>query len=287
MLSKSENGRNEWWRYLLTLCSIILAIFIWQLFAEVNLVSHIEFDNEHPLGKNIIFILATFPFAIGFLALLFSLKKIHDKSLLGIINDFQKFRWNHFFKGFGLWFLISLMIIQSNFIFFPDGFEFNFQGVHFFLMVLISLVFIPIQAGFEELIFRGYLLQGFNLIANNKWVAMVLSTLLFAAVHASNPEVKAFGEFFAMGQYLFMGLLFGYVTIKDKGLEIAWGAHAANNICLSLFITNESFSLQTHALFLQHEVYPTFDLISLIIAGGCFILICWLIFKWKKEGTNT
>ncbi|MBX2842300.1 MAG: CPBP family intramembrane metalloprotease [Flammeovirgaceae bacterium] len=283
MLSKSENEKNEWWRYLLTLFFLVFAIFLWQLFAEFSLITKIEFDDKNPVGKNIFFLLATFPFAIGFLALLFAFKIIHQKPLLGIINDFQKFRWKHFFKGFGLWFLISLMIIQSNFIFFPDGFMFNFQGSHFFLMVLISLIFIPIQAGFEELIFRGYLLQGLNQIANNKWVAMILTTLLFAAVHASNPEVKAFGEFFAMGQYLFMGLLFGYVTIKDKGLEIAWGAHAANNICLSLFITNESFALQTHALFLQHEVYPTFDLISLIFAGGCFAFICWLIFKWKKE----
>lgn len=79
-----------------------------------------------------------------------------------------------------------------------------------------------------------------------------------------------------------IGLLLGIITVKDNGLELAWGVHTANNLFLSLFITHESSAIQTDALLFQKEMYPVFDLITLIGIAIIFIAVCWKVFKWNK-----
>lgn len=66
-----------------------------------------------------------------------------------------------------------------------------------------AVLFLFVVSFSEEVIFRGYILQ--NLLQSlNRWIAVLISSLVFAAVHAGNPEmnVVAFANLFAAGLLL-------------------------------------------------------------------------------------
>jgi hypothetical protein len=145
----------------------------------------------------------------------------------------------------------------------------------------VALLFIPFQAAFEEVLFRGYLMQGFTLILRNRLFPVIMTSVLFALLHSLNPEVKEHGFWTMMPQYITFGLIFGIITILDDGIESAIGAHAANNIFLCIMITNKSSALQTPALYEQHTIHPWAEFWVLIITGIIFVLILKLILKWE------
>ena len=114
-----------------------------------------------------------------------------------------------------------------------------------------------------------------------------MTSVLFGLLHAFNPEVKEFGFFTMIPQYITFGLIFGIATIFDDGIEAAMGAHAANNIFLCIMVTSESSALQTPALYVQKITNPGSEFIGLIISGILFIWILKLIFKWDFSSLFT
>ena len=148
-------------------------------------------------------------------------------------------------------------------------------------LILISLVFIPFQAALEEVVFRGYLMQGFAVIVRKRWFPLVITSVLFGLLHSFNPEVRDFGFFTMMPHYIIFGLIFGVITILDDGIEAAMGAHAANNIFLCIMVTQKSSTLQTASLYEQHNVYPWTEFVGLLLTGILFILILKVLFRWR------
>lgn len=83
------------------------------------------------------------------------------------------------------------------------SFEFSLSG---FLTGMSLFVIVAIN---EELLMRGYVLNNF-LISFNKYVALLLSSLLFALMHFSNPEFSLIGfiNLFLAGVFLGLPYLF-------------------------------------------------------------------------------
>jgi hypothetical protein len=123
-------------------------------------------------------------------------------------------------------------------------------------------------------------MQGFATLLRNRWFPLIMTSVLFGLMHALNPEVKAFGFFTMIPQYILFGLIFGAITILDDGIEASMGAHTANNIFLCIMVTNKSSALQTPALYEQQNIYPWTEFAALIFTGIAFILILKIIFKW-------
>ena len=124
-------------------------------------------------------------------------------------------------------------------------------------------------------------MQGFAVLARNRWIPLIMTSILFGLMHIMNPEVSEFGFGAMMPQYILFGLIFGLITILDDGIEAAMGAHTANNVFLCIMVTNESSALQTPALYQQIEINPWADLISMFFMGMLVIFILGIIFKWK------
>jgi membrane protease YdiL (CAAX protease family) len=141
---------------------------------------------------------------------------------------------------------------------------------------------IPFQAGFEEILFRGYLMQGLAVLVRKRWFPLIVTSLLFALMHCINPEVKEYGFLTMMPQYIVFGLIFGVITILDDGVEAAIGAHTANNAFLCIMVTSKSSALQTAALYEQNKLYPWIELGALLVTGLVFIFILKIIFRWKS-----
>jgi membrane protease YdiL (CAAX protease family) len=176
--------------------------------------------------------------------------------------------------------MLSALYLFLNIKLDPSNFTLNNKTVSLISLTLISLLFIPFQAAFEEVLFRGYLMQGFATVLRNRWFPLIMTSFLFGLMHAFNPEVKEFGFLTMMPQYILFGLIFGVITILDDGIEAAMGAHTANNIFLCIMVTNQSSALQTPALYEQHTIYPWTEFTALLFTGVAFVLILKIIFKW-------
>ena len=234
------------------------------------------------LQPNAILILMLFPFITGLAAFSLLIKPLNNRTLKNTINGTGRIRWNRFFISAFIWLLLSATYLFINLKLDPSNFTLNNKTVSLITLIVISILFIPFQTAFEEILFRGYLMQGFAAILRNRLFPLVMTSILFGLMHAFNPEVKEFGFLAMMPQYILFGLIFGIITILDDGIEAAMGAHTANNIFVCIMVTNQSSALQTPALYEQQNIYPWVELAGLIFTGVVFIFILSKLFGWKK-----
>jgi membrane protease YdiL (CAAX protease family) len=222
------------------------------------------------------------PFILGLFTLLFLMKPIHERPKLSVITGYPSFRWKKFFWGAGVWviLLVAYAVIAS-----ATGIQkikLQFDPSTFYTLVAVSVLLLPLQTGFEEVFFRGYLMQGFAKLFHFRWIPLIITALIFGSLHIFNPEVKAFGVAVMLPQYIWFGIFFGICTLMDEGLELAWGVHAVNNIFLSVFFTQDSSAIQTPALYRITEFSPIFDLIALFVLSVIFIFVARQKFKWPE-----
>jgi membrane protease YdiL (CAAX protease family) len=90
------------------------------------------------------------------------------------------------------------------------------------LSALVVLLTTPLQAAGEEYLFRGYLLQAVGSLFRNKWVAIVLTALLFALFHGAQNFPLFFDRFA-------FGLIAAWLVIRTGGLEAGIALHVLNN----------------------------------------------------------
>jgi membrane protease YdiL (CAAX protease family) len=233
------------------------------------------------LNPNEGLVMMLFPFIAGIIAFVLLVKPLNNRSLKITINGTGKIRWDHFFISAFIWLILSAIYLFLYLKLNPSNFSVNNRTISLIILSVISILFIPFQAAFEEVLFRGYLMQGFAALFKNRWSPLVMTSILFGLMHAFNPEVKEFGFLTMMPQYILFGLIFGIITILDDGIEAAMGAHSANNIFLCIMVTSESSALQTPALYEQHKMFPWTEFVSLIFVGILFILALKMVFKWK------
>ena len=116
------------------------------------------------------------------------------------------------FFSFSLW---SAFTIISTLLFYytnPGDFVLNFKPVPFAILVVIGVLLIPIQTSTEEYVFRGYLMQGFANLTKNKWFPLLMTSIIFGAMHLSNPEVSKMGNIIFV-YYIGTGLFLGSIDL--------------------------------------------------------------------------
>ena len=233
------------------------------------------------LNSNVGLTMMLFPFIAGLAAFVLLVKPLNNRTFINTINGTGKIRWNHFFVSAFIWVLLSAGYLFLYMKVDPSNFSINNKTLSLIALSAVSILLIPFQATFEEVLFRGYLMQGFAVLLRNKWFPLIMTSVLFGLLHAFNPEVKEYGFFTMIPQYILFGLIFGIITIVDDGIEAAMGAHAANNAFLCIMVTNKSSALQTPALYVQNSVFPWTEFAGLLVTGALFILILKILFKWN------
>ena len=240
---------------------------------------------SEPVNQNLMLVLMLFPFIAGLATYAVLIKPLHGRSFLQTMTGSSSFRWSHFCISGAVWMILMGVTLLVYIGFDSQNFTINNTSFSLITLILLSFLMIPFQTAFEEVIFRGYLMQGFTFLFPARFFALFVTAMLFALMHSINPEVKEFGFFSIMPQYLVFGLIFGLLTILDDGIEAAVGAHAANNIFLCIMVTQKASVLQTPALFELHVYRPGIELAGLVVAGLIFIFALWKIFGWKNIST--
>ena len=287
-LERALDGNNQWWKYLLACIGIIVATGIGSIpFFMAMPGNDIMTDfSAYGVSPHYGLALMLLPFIITFIALKIIIARLHRRTLAETINGTHSIRWNRFFTGAAFWGAACLVAILLNLAIDPDNFRYSFDPLAFIPLLLVSFVLIPFQASFEEVLMRGYLAQGFGAWTRNRWIVLLIPSLLFALLHFSNTEVIEHGFWITMPQYLFIGLLLGLVTILDDGLEVAMGIHSVNNILGSILITNDSSTFQTPALLTELHVDPLKDLLLEVLIGIVVLLALAKRYKWKFNVLN-
>ena len=261
-IQQGYKGETRWYWYLITL--FIVFIF-WQVIGiiPITVMAFLklgDFDKfmmsandafaSAGLDSNLYLFLMLFSFIMGLVGLLIGIWFIHGRLIKSVVTSRSKIDWQRVFFAFGSWFLISIIILAIGIFTEPENLIWNFKPIPFFILVVISLLFLPLQTSFEELLFRGYLMQGLGVLAKNRWFPLLLTSVVFGLLHGANPEVAKLGNQ-VMIFYIGTGLLFGITTLMDEGTEIALGLHAANNIIAALFVTTDWTAFQTAALYID------------------------------------
>ena len=165
-----------------------------------------------------------FPFLIGLLAFILLIKPLNNRTFKITINGTGKIRWNRFIVSVLVWLILSAIYLFIYLKADPSNFSLNNVSETLIILIVVAFLLVPFQAAFEEVLFRGYLMQGFAVLTRNRWFPLLMTSLLFGLMHAFNPEVEEFGFLTMMPQYVAFGLIFGIITILDDGIEAAIGS---------------------------------------------------------------
>ncbi len=292
-LEQAYRGRNKWYLYLATLLIVFVStqigsipLGVYALFHHISSGTDLAASASDIMKTNLGFALMLIPFAAGLGVLVLCINKIHKKKTNDVITSRARIDRKRIVFSALLWIGLSALSLTFDFYSESGKYILQFDWGKFIPLFAITLVLIPLQTGLEEIVFRGYLMQGTALLVRYKWVALILTSVAFGLMHSWNPEVEESGFWVAMPQYILMGFIMGYAALKDGGLELALGMHAGNNIFSALTVSSDISALKTHAIFLDTApVIKASDSIFIIIYGLVFILIC----RWKygyADGNN-
>jgi uncharacterized protein len=295
-----ENGGNKFWMYIFGLLFLCVGYLVFggliclpllnralEMGATTEMIannSNTVFDADLlKIDKMYILLIQFSLFVFAFLGIWIAIRFIHRKKLIHVLNGFSQFRYTHFFFAFAIWGVMLMITLLVSYFSSPDLMVLQFNPSRFVVLLLICLIFYPIQTLTEELVFRGYLLQGLSQITKSGWIPLITTSLLFGLAHMGNPEVQKHGWQMMYIYYAGFAFFLGCITLFDEGLELAYGIHLSNNLISSLMITSPNSVIRTDAIFFTNNEDPT----SEVILCFCMILVSFIIFWLKYRWKNT
>lgn len=276
-LDLAKDGRNEFWRYLLTIGLMIAASFWVSLVASLAaiLINGTDLNQYPPLAM---LLLGTSPFPFTLLVLWFGVRFLHKRPFRSLVTPFKQVRWKQLFISALLWFLLAgiadlvLSFLQ------PDNYHWSLDFSRIIPYLLVTLVVIPIQTSTEEFIFRAYLPQGITRFTPGFWLPWIIPAVVFGLLHSLNPEVDTYGFLLTIPFYIGFGLLLGWITLRSRSLELALGLHLANNLYASLIVTFPGSALPSPALFTIQSYDAALSLVVWAVMSIIYLLVLFLVF---------
>jgi membrane protease YdiL (CAAX protease family) len=293
-ISAPFRGKNAFWRYFLGgISPFLVSNILGAIPLAIVMITHSLGGGNIPqrgnmpdfkmmgINLNVGFALTLFPFILAFFTIVLLIRPLHGRSFGSVINGGKSFRWGRMLFSAFVWIAISAIWLCYSVKTDPGNFILNNRTNTLLTLAALSVLLIPFQAAFEEILFRGYLMQGFAVLLRNRWVPVLVTSVLFGLMHGLNPEVAEYGFLTMIPQYVFFGFVFAVLTMLDDGIELAIGAHTANNAFISVFLTNRDAALQTPAMYEQISIYPWQDFLGLVIMSVFFVAVMAVVYRWK------
>ena len=247
---------KNFWYYILGSFILILFSTIGQLpmipFLPTELPSPdadpMDIFRTIPSNLRLFLLLLSFVFVLPGIWLV--VKKLHDLPVMSVLSSRKKIDLERVLYSFMLWGTVVSAFVFLEYSLNPENYIFNFKVKEFLILAVIAILFIPIQTSVEEIVFRGYLMQGFGHWLNSRFMALFLTSTVFGSLHLANPEITALGYEFVI-LYITVGFVLGIMTLMDEGLELALGFHAANNLIVALLLTADWTVFQTESILID------------------------------------
>ena len=263
-LDLARQGRNDWWRYLFGALTIV---FFWMVLGYVPsfvlLVAGVDDRLVEYLAVN-------FSIFMMLAGLALAVKVIHRRPLLSLVTPEARVDWRRVGRSAFVWCVLAAAIAALEHVLYPDRYYLSFNLPEFAVFLLLVLLLTPIQTTTEELVFRGYTMQGVGLLTRRPALVAVASSVVFTLPHLLNPEVHEHGVAIMAANYFAIGMLLSTITLRDGRLELAIGLHAANNVFLALVANYEGSALSTESIFTARELDPVYSLVTIVIGAVAF-----------------
>ena len=296
----ARRGDNALYKYILT----VIAVFFGALIGQVPLAFVISMKaNKGPEGfekiaefqetmdfsilgidDNLGLFLMLLSFVSALAVLFLCIITLHGKKVEDVLTGRPGLDWGRVGFSFVFWFALSVALEVVAYVFDPGNYTWQFNLYHFLPLLLIALLVLPLQTSFEEVLFRGYLMQGFGLLFRNRWLPLLFTSVAFGLLHFANKEVGQFGFGLMMAYYIGFGLLMGVLTLMDEGTELALGLHAATNIYGATIVNFEASSIQTPSLFRIQELNAGLMLAIALASGLLFLFVAARRYGWSDWG---
>ena len=131
-------------------------------------------------------------------------------------------------------------------------------------VLTLAFLLTPLQAASEEILFRGYLTQALGRIFRSRYKIVVAVGVIFAVLH-----FNAYGPL-TMPYMFAVSLIFSLTTLRDDRIELAIGAHTAQN-CLAVVVSIDS-------LFYGQTIQITWPyLLAVVLCGILFYRLTRLL----------
>ncbi len=295
-IKQAFNIKHDWWLYIAGIAIIIIAVILGQIpYTFILIAKAVEtgldlqkLDMSQTmtlLDSNLNLFLMLLSFAAGLLGIFFVVKTLHKQSIRSLTTSRLKIDWKRFWFAFLFWGIISSGLVLIDHYMSPENYVFNFKLVPFLILAAIAIVFVPLQTSFEEYLFRGYLMQGIGVLCKNKWVPLVITSVLFGLLHIANPEIDKLG-YILLVHYIGTGFFLGIITLMDEGLELALGFHAANNLFTALLVTADWTAFQTNSVLIDisdpADIESSEIFFSVLIVYPILIFIFAKVYKWTN-----
>lgn len=143
-------------------------------------------------------------------------------------------------------------------------------------LILNLFIIAIIPAIGEELLFRGLIQRLFTELSNNVHVAIILSAVLFSALHL---------QFYGFFPRFALGVMFGYLYLWSGNLWLPMLAHFVNNAAAVLFSWMEA----RQGLPFNQDTFGTGKGEEMVLAASVFLTwgILFAIHKMLKSDTNS
>ena len=295
-IKQAFNIKHDWWLYIAGIAIIVIAVILGQVpYTFILIAKAVEAGLDlqkldmsqtmNLLDSNLNLFLMLLSFAAGLLGIFFVVKTLHKQSIRSLTTSRLKIDWKRFWFAFLFWGIISSGLVLIDHYMSPENYVFNFKLVPFLILAAIAIVFVPLQTSFEEYLFRGYLMQGIGVLCKNKWVPLVITSVLFGLLHIANPEIDKLG-YILLVHYIGTGFFLGIITLMDEGLELALGFHAANNLFTALLVTADWTAFQTNSVLIDisdpADIESSEIFFSVLIVYPILIFIFAKVYKWTN-----
>ena len=225
-----ENKHRGWQRVLLIILPYIFIVGIFQFMGALITGADLTNINFQKTSEQHV-IISLFSL-LGTLLVIWVFMKYLDKEKFINLGFNTKNRLNEFIIGI----VIGAIIMTFGYLLLLFLGEITFQKTIFdFKEIILSILLFTFVAVMEEILLRGYILRNL-MVSFNNYVALFISSIIFASIHAFNPNI----DLFSMTNIFLAGILLGIPYIHTKNLWFPIALHLSWNLFQAFFGFNVS-----------------------------------------------
>jgi len=256
--------RTPWWLWTAATFVIVSA---WVFFAAIVQLGLADLAPKGEAWSTLLVDLATFiPF---FLATPLAWKFILGRPITELVHWRGAPALRRLWVGFGVWIVLCGATTAVDAVMHPSDYAFTFSLARFLPFALVTVLLLPVQTWAEELFFRGWLLNWSAALPGTS--SVLISGVLFAWPHMGNPEAAGDAAL-AFTAYFILGAVWALVSIRSGGIELAMGAHLANNAFALLIVGYADAALPTAAVFTTSGLNLVTTVVSLAVMAPLFAI---------------
>lgn len=147
--------------------------------------------------------------------------------------------------------------------------------VLFLSMLPLTLLAFILQASTEEVIFRGYLAQGLQVLFRHALPAALVGALLFTLAHEGSGRNAVWSQRIEIA---LAALFLSWLTVRMGRLEAAMGVHIVNNLLFALLIGDPRLPLPALTSVVDPDppdIASLGELLELLAVQGASLIFYW------------